>query len=116
MAFQHTEPLVSVEASADLSANQFLLHQINSSSQLALSGAAGSGYVLQNKPAAAGRAGNIQITGVTKVILGATVAAGAAVEANAAGKAITLAAGIKVGRLITGGVLNDVVSMIIIDN
>ena len=117
MAFDHPlGPDISVEASGDLSANQFLLHDVDASGQLVLSSAAGTGYVLQDKPSAQGQAGNIRISNVTKVELGATVAAGAQVESDAAGKAVTLAAGIAVGHLLTGGDAGEVVAMIVIPN
>jgi len=55
---------ISVEASADLSANQYLAHEINGSGQLALASALTDVVgILQSKPAAAGRVGTLRILG-----------------------------------------------------
>jgi hypothetical protein len=82
--------VISVEASADLSAHQFKFMAL-SSGQLALqtSSSAANVGVLQDKPAAAGRVGSVAISGRVKVVSGAAVSVGALVMSSTTGKAIT---------------------------
>lgn len=84
-----------VEASADLSADQFKLVIIDSNGQAALAGAGVAvDGVLQNKPSAQGQAATVWGVGsVSKVVAGAAVAAGAAVTPDASGLAVTAASG-----------------------
>lgn len=67
----------------------------------ATAGLAGNGEkahgVLQNKPQQTGAAATVAIRGVSNVVAGAAVAAGAVVQANASGQAITFASGEKLG-------------------
>ena len=82
---------ISLEAAADLSASQFLFVVCDSAGKAALAGAEGNAIgVLQNKPVA-GQPAEVAYAGVAKVIAGAAVAAGARVESDAAGKAVTVA-------------------------
>jgi hypothetical protein len=85
---------ISVEAGSDLSSSQFLLVAMASDGQV---DACGNGAralgVLQDDPAAAGRAGTVCIGGRTKVKAGAAVAVGALIGSDAAGKAVTAASG-----------------------
>lgn len=53
--------------------------------------------VMQNKPQVEGQAATVGIFGVTNMIAGAAVAAGAQVQSDTSGRAITLAAGTKRG-------------------
>lgn len=53
--------------------------------------------VLQNKPQKEGAAATVAIRGVTNVVAGEQIAAGAEVEANASGQAITASTGQKLG-------------------
>lgn len=79
----------SLPASADLSASQYCFVSVNSSAQLALGtrGVLAAG-VLQDGPAAAGRAGRVRPNGVTKVVYGGSVTAGQALVSDANGKAV----------------------------
>ena len=77
------------------------------------SGAGIEGYSLQEPTLAAGDIAAVMLLGITKLTLGATVARGVAVMSDAAGLAITLTATNEcVGRVLEGGVVNDVVAMI----
>lgn len=78
----------TIPASADLSANQFLFHLIDSNGELALATAGALAFVLQNKPNAQGVGGTVRILGKTEFISGAALGAGALVATNAAGKGI----------------------------
>lgn len=81
----------SYPAAADYSTKQFYFMAVNSSGQAVLASAAGQAVigVLQDKPSAADRPGCIMTHGITKVLAGGTVAAGALVATDAAGKAVT---------------------------
>lgn len=94
MAVEGTTNEVSVEASADLSGDQFRGMVINTpGEQLARSGAgvpiAG---VLQDKPNLLGRAGHIKVGGLTKASAGAALVSGARVMSDANGQFITATA------------------------
>lgn len=57
------------------------------------------------------------VSGTAKVLSAAAIAKGAAVEVGAAGKAATLAAGIKVGRALeAAGGANEVIEVLLIPN
>lgn len=79
---------ITVPASGDLSANQYMVVAIDSNGQAALANAAAiPAGVLMNTPESAGEAATIAIGGVVKVRSSAAVAAGAAVGVAAtAGK------------------------------
>lgn len=93
-AFSSPGRKLSLEAAADLSSSQFLGAVVNSSGDAAV---AGIGVpiigVIQNKPAAAGRATELMVTGTTKMFSGAAVTAGDDVAVDAAGKAVDAASG-----------------------
>ena len=95
MATQEQVQSISVEAAADLSAAQFTFCVIDSNGQLAQVSSAGGDAdgVLQNAPAAQGRAAALAYAGKVKVVAGATVAAGAKVQSDASGRAIAAASG-----------------------
>jgi len=115
MATNQADSCITLLAGADLSASQFLIVQPNSSGAAVLSAASDLTQigVLQNKPAS-GRAATIQVGGVTKVIAGATVAAGARVTSDAAGKAIAATTGKQViGVALTGGAANEVIEVLL---
>jgi hypothetical protein len=94
VAYDNPGRTITLPANADLSANQYYFVKANSSGN-AVVAAAGDlvAGVLQNKPAAAGRAAAIMIDGVTKVIAGGTITPGASVESDSSGKAVAANAG-----------------------
>ena len=71
--------------------------------------------VLQNKPAASGRAATVGIDGVTKVRVGAAVTAGDDLASDSTGRAVTATTGdIIIGRALEdGSAANVVISMLI---
>ena len=96
MAFEsirHTWP--GVEASGDLSGDQFRFMTLDANGQAVRAGAGVSTIgVLQNKPSAAGQAATVSGPGATtKVVAGAAVVAGADVTSDAQGRAVTSASG-----------------------
>jgi hypothetical protein len=92
MAFDNFVQSVSLPAAADLSAAQFKLLTVNSSGNAALAGATSLVVgVLQNKPDAAGKAATVAYAGVSKVVAGGSITAGARVTADANGAAVAAA-------------------------
>ena len=114
MATYNSQTCVTLEAGDDLSSNQFHFVTMDSDGQLSVStdGAASIG-VLLNDPAAAGRAAEVCIGGLTRVEAGGTVAAGAAVASNSTGEAITAGTDdIILGTAVTGGADGEVISIV----
>jgi len=114
MAYKNSQVSVTLEAGADLSANQFHFVTMDSDGQLSVStdGAASVG-VLLNDPSAAGRAAEVAIGGLTRVEAGGTVTAGDAVASGGTGEAITAASGdVILGTAVTGGADGEVISII----
>lgn len=111
MAFEEALESISVPADVDLSAKQYCFMKINSSGNLV---AAGDGEaiagVLQDKPSAAGRVGCLGVRGVTKVLLGGTVAAGDRVTSNSDGAAVTESTGDNLthGICLVGGASGEI--------
>lgn len=105
MAVENALTSISVPAGSDLSSKQYYFMTINSSGQLAATGdGAAADGVLQDAPAAAGRAGRLGTGGRTKITLGGTVSAGDDVASDSTGKAVVAATGdIILGTAITGG-------------
>jgi len=66
-------------AGADLSSDQYKLVTLAADGQLDVTGAVSSNNfigVLQNKPSAAGQSAEVMVSGVSKMIVGATITAG----------------------------------------
>jgi len=113
--------LITLPASADLSASQFCAVKVDTSGQAAL--AQGNAAVpdqiigiLQNKPTAAGRPAIIQINGVSKAKAGGALATiGVKVSSTSAGELVAaVATDILVGVLLSAaGADNDIVDVII---
>ncbi len=76
MAIEKGLRTISMPAGADLSAKQFFLVELASDGEVtAINAATDKPFgVLQNKPAAAARAANVAIGGVTKVAMSSTAA------------------------------------------
>lgn len=84
----------SLPAAADLSTKQYYAVVVNSSGQAALGGDDGEFFgILQDKPAAAGRAACVAVGGASRCVFGGTVAKGALVNVDSAGKIVTIATG-----------------------
>jgi len=112
MAYEVGNHAISVPASADLSAKQFLFGTIDAAGQVAVTGAGvAADGVIGDKPAAAGRPCSLYATPgmVVKVMCGAAVANGALLEADAAGKAVTQAAGKILAKALAAGAGDGVI-------
>jgi hypothetical protein len=94
MATENALQTRSYPASGDLSASQYCFMKITSS-QLAVASVSGTDAVgvLQNKPDAANKAGNIAYGGTTKVLCGGTFSAGDRITCDASGKAVGFVSG-----------------------
>lgn len=96
MAVQEQFQSISLPAAGDLSAAIYRFMLVDSSGNIAVVGAAGGDAdgVLQNNPAAAGRASEMAYAGVVKVVAGSGgLSAGDKVQSDATGGAITAASG-----------------------
>ena len=95
MAFETPGFAFSLEASADLSAAQHHCVDVDSNGRVAVVTGSGDDVaaILQNDPDALGNAAALMKTGISKVVAGAAVAAGALVMSNASGRAITATSG-----------------------
>lgn len=93
----------TMEAGQDLSSHQYKFVTIASDGQIDPTGAGlAADGVLQDDPAAAGRAGLVMTLGTTKVVAGAAVTRGAKVTSDSTGRAVTATTGNFIcGRAIT---------------
>lgn len=115
MAYKESENCITLEAGADLSAIQFYFVAVAADGQV---DACGDGAVavgvLQNDPAAAGRAAQVATSGVTRVKCGGTVTRGGPVASDAAGLAVDAASGdIILGEALETGATNTIISVML---
>lgn len=106
------------KANADLSAQQYQFVQLSAADTVSMaSGPTGEANygVLQNKPAAAGRAAEVTILGFTKVKASTAITANALITSNTSGKAVTsTSAQVVLGRALTAaGAENDIIEAFI---
>lgn len=111
---------ITLRAAADLSENQFYFAAVDTDGFADLPAGAGDPIagVIQNKPGAAtgaaDEAASIRVYGVSKVVLGDTVAAGDLVTTDATGAAVTAATGDYVaGVALMGGDAGEIVSVLL---
>jgi hypothetical protein len=94
MATQDNMLCVTLEAGADLSTKQFYFVSVASDGQIDPTGdGLDADGVLQDAPAAAGRAALVAIAGKVKVVCGGVVTRGGPVAADASGTAVNAATG-----------------------
>ena len=89
-------PDMPFEASGDLSGKQYHIMAKNAVARQVFASDSKDDFivgVLQNKPAAAGRAATVRVGGTAKVIAGGAIAAGDRVGADGTGRAIKLTYG-----------------------
>ena len=102
-------------AAADLSGAQYKGVKLDSTGKVVLTDATSLTVgILQTKPTA-GQVGTVAVSGVTKVLLGGTVAANARVMCNASGLGIaaTTAGNAVLGIALEGGVSGDIIPVLI---
>ena len=113
MATREDTSAITLVAGADLSAAQFRFVKVNSSGYAVLAGAGEKAAgVLANDPLD-GQAGTVDVGGVSKVVAGATVAAGAEVQSDAAAAATTLNTGKPLGIALYGGAAGEIISVLL---
>lgn len=118
MATENILQTITLPAAADYSSTgQYLFVGVDSSGQAAVIASQGADAigVLQNDPAAAGRAASVAVGGVTKVLCGEdSLAAGVKVTPGADGRAETAATGdFVVGWTLVGGDDGEVISILL---
>ncbi len=105
MAYEESLTCISLNASAAITAaNQYRFVVLNGSRTFALASLAGADAfgVVQDTPAA-GEASAVATDGVTKVVAGAAITAGAAVTTDNAGRAVAATTGNRIlGNALTG--------------
>jgi hypothetical protein len=81
---------ISLEANADLSAKQHTIMHIVAANRVTFGtgGTTKNIGVLQNKPAAAGRAAEVRVAGLSKLQIGASVSVGDHITADSAGRGV----------------------------
>lgn len=118
MAVVQNEYPVSIPAGADLSTKQYRFVDLSSGKLAVVSSAGGDAIgVLSDKPDAAGVPGRVVVAGITKVVLGATVAVDAYVQSDANAAAITASSGDYVlGRALEGGDAGEIISILLLSH
>ena len=115
MATKNLISSVSLVAAADLTAKQFYVVKIDSAGKAALAGASDTTQVgiLQDKTPN-GTAATVATGGISKAVLGGTVASGAEVTSDANGKIIAATTGkYIIGICTAGGAANEIGSVLI---
>lgn len=113
MAIEQNLVTITVVAGADLSSSQFKFVESNSSGTATVCNAAGEYVlgVLQNDPTS-GQAATVATSGISKVVLGGTVAINDQISTDASGRAIAATTGHKiVGIARKGGSVGEIGSV-----
>ena len=114
MATKESLKTISLQSAADFSTTgQYRFGTVNSSGQVALTGAAArvDGVVLGN-PDAAGKAVAVGVSGVSLLELGGTVAAGGDIQSGADGVGVSGSTNASVVAL-EAGVSGDIISVLL---
>lgn len=114
MATQDNMLCVSLEAGQDLSAKQFYFVSVAADGQIDPTGAGAIAQgVLQDAPAAAGRAALVAVAGKVKVVCGAAVTRGGPVASTSTGTATNATTGnIILGTALETGAAGRIIEMI----
>jgi hypothetical protein len=116
MSAQEQVQSVTLEAGADLSADQFKFVLVAADGQIDLVGAAGGDVdgVLLNDPSAVGQAATMQYAGRAKVVIGVgDIVAGDLVQSDALGLAILGTTGDHIlGKCLVGGAAGELCEML----
>ena len=109
MAYEIPGKQISLQAAADLSDWQFRFVKLDSNGQVAKVSAVTDIPigVLQDKPAAQGRAANVMLDGVSKIVGGGNLAKGDQVGPDSTGRAAAYIAGTDTTKRIVGTILED---------
>lgn len=115
MAKEDLGKCITLLAAGDLSAVQFKFVKMSTTQVTTCGDGQDAVGVLQNKPAAAGRAAQVCINGVTKVVAGAVTTAGGYGASDSSGRAVDAVSGDYIlGRFLeAAAVAGDVVSFLL---
>lgn len=109
MATENPVLVDTIVAGADLTTAQYKI--VTAAGVLA--GAGAGGFVLQDAPAS-GQDATIMLLGLTKLLIGGTVTAGAKIASNASGVGLVATTGqTVVATALTGGVTGDIIEAIV---
>lgn len=118
MATVNNFQAITIEAGADLSAGQYRFVLIASDGQVDLVSSAGGDAdgILMGKPSAAGKAAEIAISGVAKIVVGTgDLSAGDKVQSDASGEGIQAASADHVlGKCLKDGVDGEIVPILLV--
>lgn len=109
MAYEIPGQQVSFQAAADLSAQQFRFVKLDANGQVAAISAVTDIPIgiLQDKPAAQGRAACVMLDGISKVVGGANLAKSDQIGPDAQGRAVAYVAGTDTTKYKLGQILED---------
>ncbi len=94
MSFEEALQSITRPAGGDLSTKQYMFMTVDSNGRIDITGdGASADGVLQDKPNATDRMGQMAISGVSMVVCGGTVTKGGDVASDAAGKAVDVTTG-----------------------
>ena len=115
MATQDNMICVTLEAGADLSTKQFYFVSVAADGQIDPTGdGVDADGVLQDAPAAAGRAALVAIAGKVKVVCGGVVTRGGPVASDASGTAVNPATGdIILGTALETGATGRIIEILV---
>jgi hypothetical protein len=116
MATEQAMKAISLPVAADYSAKQYYIMKLDTSGQAALAGEGSDSIgVLQDAPAAAGRAGRVAIGGICKVICGGSITKGARFSSDSNGKAVVVGSAddYALGSVLETGASGSIVSALI---
>lgn len=113
MAVTESRETRTLIAGEDLSSHQFRFVTLESDGEVDKADSAGERCfgIVENDPAAGGEA-TVVVAGKTRIVCGGTVAAGAQIQTDASGEAITAASGdVSMGYAMEAGVDGQVIAM-----
>lgn len=94
---------ISLMPAATMVSNQHKFGVVTTEGKLNLAGAGARAVGVIQTPGIVGEPCNVMVSGISFIVIGATLAAGQEVEADATGKAIPLATGKSNGICLVGG-------------
>lgn len=102
-------------AGADLTGKLFYFAALDSDGNIVLAGAGAASIGAIIEEATSGNPASVQMNGIAKVIAGGTIVAGAQVEVDSNGKAVTHSSGVAVGIYMgeANSASGDIISVLI---
>lgn len=101
----------AAEAAVDLTGKLHRFMKVDSAGKIAICGSGEAALGILYEECVLGAPATVMFGSIGKVILGATVAAGARVQSDGNGAAITLAAGVARGIALEGGGAGQIIAM-----